>query len=122
MDRLGRIIAGGSLALGIMAAASGCRSMRNDVPTGKPYSTSGANNSPVGFNSDPRSNPAANAGQWTPGTNLTPGTSVPDGGTGLSSAATSGAPQYGTPTPNSGNYGAPGGYRFGSPTTTTTNP
>ena len=41
MDRLSRVIAGGCLTLasGMVLTASGCRSMRNDVPKGKPYST-----------------------------------------------------------------------------------
>ncbi len=50
MDRLSRVIASGSLTLamasGIVVSASGCRSMRNDVPKGKPYSTNG--NPPAG--------------------------------------------------------------------------
>jgi hypothetical protein len=123
MDRLSRILAGGSLALilGVVGSVSGCRSMRSEVPPGKPYTTNGGTPPTVGFSSDPRSNPAASAGQWSNGTTATPGNSVPDGGMGLGGTGTQ--PQYGTPTPNAANYGAPGGYRYGAPgSAPTTNP
>lgn len=118
MDRLRRILAGGSLAvvLGTVLTASGCRSMRNEVPPGKPYPTTGTPPT-VGFSSDPRHNTNASAGMWSNGTSMTPGSSVPDGGNALGSTST--PAQSGTPMPNAGNYGAPGGYRYGPPATTT---
>ena len=60
MDRHGRLLAGGCLAviMGMFVAVAGCRSMRNDVPPGKPYSTTGGSPPPVGFNSDPHPNTA----------------------------------------------------------------
>jgi hypothetical protein len=121
MDRLVRILAGGSLAavVGLVVCASGCRSMRSEVPQGKPYPTNGGSPPTVGFGSDPRPNPAANAGQWSQGTSMTPGTSVPDGGNALNLGSGAQTPQFGTPTPNSANYGAPSGWRYGPPTTTT---
>jgi hypothetical protein len=123
MDRLGRILSGASLAvaLGLVISAAGCRSMRSEVPAGKPYSTNGGTPPTVGFSSDPRSNPAASAGQWGGGAPMTPGNSVPDGGTSLSGASS--LPQSGTPMPNStSSYGTPGSYRYGGAGPTTTNP
>jgi hypothetical protein len=118
MDRLVRILAGGGLAgaLALVVCVSGCRSMRSEVPPGKPYPTHGGTPPTVGFSSDPRANPSASAGQWSPGTSMTPGNSVPDGGTGLTTGS---QPQFGTPTPNSSSSGAPSGYRYGAPSTST---
>ena len=68
MDRLSRVSAGGCLVLvlGTVVAASGCRSMRNEVPPGKPYSTTGGGppHSPVrtAFNSDPH--PSTSMGMY----------------------------------------------------------
>ncbi len=64
MDRHSRVLAGGCLVvlMGIVLTASGCRSMRNDVPPGKPYSTTGGRPPPVGFNSDPH--PNTSIGAW----------------------------------------------------------
>ena len=55
MDRLRRVLAGGMLAimLGTVVAASGCRNLRNEVPPGPKYSTTGEPSSSVGFNSAP---------------------------------------------------------------------
>ncbi len=120
MDRLCRVLASGclALALGAIGCACGCRSMRSEVPAGKPYSTTGGmpGGAPptVGFNSSPRSNPAYGGGQWANGP-TTPGSSVPDGNTALSGAGS--APALGTPAPNSSNYGSPVGARFGAPAT-----
>ena len=58
MDRHSRVFAGGCLVamMGMVLTAAGCRSMKNDVPPGKPYSTTGGGPPPVGFNSDPHPN------------------------------------------------------------------
>jgi len=116
MDRLCRVLASGSLALalGAIGCACGCRSMRSEVPAGKPYSTTGGAPPTVGFNSSPRANPAYGGGQWSNGP-TTPGSSVPDGNTALSGSSS--AAQLGTPSPNSGNYGSPVGAKFGAPST-----
>ncbi len=100
MDRLSRVMVGGcfTLALGFVLTASGCRSMHNDVPKGKPFSTNG--NSPaVGFNSDPH--PSTSVGQYQ-GYPSDP-----------NAAAGSGAPQFGTPTPNTSPLNLPTNNRYG---------
>jgi hypothetical protein len=116
MDRLYRVLASGSLvlALGALGCACGCRSMRSEVPAGKPYSTTGSTPPAVGFSSSPRGNPAYGGGQW--GTAPTaPGSSAPDGQTALSGSNS--ATTLGTPGPNSSPYGAPVGAKFGGPST-----
>jgi hypothetical protein len=100
MDRLSRLMFGGcfALALGFVFTASGCRSMRNDVPKGKQFSTNG--NSPaVGFNSDPH--PSTSVGQY-PGYPSDP-----------SASAGAGQAQFGTPTPNTSPLGMPTNNRYG---------
>src|SRR6476661_8377296 len=89
MDRLRRVLTGGTLVmvLGTMVAASGCRSMRNEVPPGKPYSTTGGTPPGLGFNSDPHPNAAVGGGLYgnsaapgqsgLPGQGATPGTPAP---------------------------------------------
>jgi hypothetical protein len=114
MDRLSRVIAGGccTLFLGTLVSASGCRSMRNDVPPGKPYSTTGGSPA-VGFGSDPRPNTGVGSGMY-PNYGVTAGSASPSGNpatAGSSAPAQLGTPglsasPYGTPTP--GAYGAPG--------------
>jgi hypothetical protein len=114
MDRHVRIFAGGCLLamMGIVMTAAGCRSMRNDVPPGKPYSTTGATPPPgVGFNSDPH--PNTTMGLY--GNGLTPNPVTSDNGP-------VGAPQYGTPTPNTGPLGTPTGNRYGAMPGTLTPP
>lgn len=116
MDRLCRVLASGSLALalGALGCACGCRSMRSEVPAGKPYATTGGPPPTVGFNSSPRSNPASAGGQWSNGPTA-PGSSVPDGQTALSGSGS--AAQLGTPGPNSSTYGAPLGPKYNPPST-----
>jgi hypothetical protein len=113
MDRLSRLFAGCclTLALGIMFTGSGCRSMRNDVPKGKPYTTTGDNPASVGFNSDPHPSTAVGNGMYqnnpgAPGSVGTPG------------APGSGTAQYGTPSPNASPYGAPTANLYRPPATT----
>jgi hypothetical protein len=96
MDRLSRVIAAGAsvLVLGTVVFSSGCRSMRNDVPPGKPYTTTGG---PPPFTSDPR--PGNSMG-------LYPNGAIP-GSPGDPNAASGGASapaQIGTPTPNAAPY------------------
>jgi len=72
MDRLSRVLAVGCMAmvLGVVFTASGCRSMRSEVPPGKPYSTTGGQPPTVGFSSDPHPNTGVGAGMY--GRGLTP--------------------------------------------------
>jgi hypothetical protein len=115
MDRLNRAVAGGLLVavVGTVAFSGGCRSMRNDVPPGKPYSTTGATPPTVGFSSDPRSNAAIGGGMYPNA--LSPGSPSSTGNPALSGAG--GAPQYGTPGPNPSPYGAPTSNVYGAPAT-----
>jgi hypothetical protein len=106
MDRHNRVLAGGTLAmmLGLVVMGSGCHSMRNDVPPGRPYSTTGGS-PPVQFNSDPH--PSTSVGAY--GNPLVPGSSSPDAG-----PAGAGSPtQFGTPGPGSANYGVPTANSYG---------
>jgi hypothetical protein len=114
MDRLNRALAGGCLAvaLGMAVSASGCRSARNDVPPGKPYSTTGGTPPTIGFNSDPPRNTAVGSGMYANG--MTPGSPSPNGPSGL---AGSGSGALGTPNPSAGNFAAPSGDRYGPPGT-----
>jgi hypothetical protein len=106
MDRLSRVMAVGSLALvlGTGLTASGCRSMRSEVPPGKPYSTTGGQPPTVGFSSAPHPNTGAGAGLYGNASN--PGATSPDGNQSFS-ASNGMSPKLGTPAPNPGNYGAP---------------
>ena len=102
MDRLSRIFVGGcfTLALGFVLTASGCRSMKNDVPKGKQFSTNG-NPPAVGFNSDAHPNTSIGNGMY-PGNGSDP------------NAMGSGAqPQFGTPTPNASPLNLPTNNRYG---------
>lgn len=105
MDRLTRVIASGSLTLAMASAiavsASGCRSARNEVPKGKPYSTNG-NPPAVGFNSDPHPSTSVGNGMYQPNG------SDPNG---IGSGAN--PPQYGTLTPNTSPLGMPTANRYG---------
>jgi hypothetical protein len=117
MDRLRRVLTGGTLVmmLGTVVAASGCRSLRNEVPPGKPYSTTGGTPPSVGFNSDPHPNAAVGAGMYPntmpgqpgmSGPGVTPGTTGPDA---TYSAGGSSASQFGTPPPSTNQFGVPPG-------------
>jgi hypothetical protein len=115
MDRHSRVLAGGCLALiaGMVITVAGCRSMRNDVPPGKPYSTTGGSPPPVGFNSDPHPNTSVGSGLY--GNPMNGGSTSPDAGPAGPCSNT----QFGTPAPTTSPYGAPTPGRYGSPTTTT---
>jgi hypothetical protein len=114
MDRLSRKMAVGfyAVVLASITGATGCRSMRSEVPPGKPYSTTGEK-SPLGLNSDPRPATGAAAGMY--GGALTPGAPGPDGVQSMTpSNGLSQPPQLGIPAPNAGNYAAPTANRYGS--------
>ena len=125
MDRLKRVLTGGTLVmvLGTVIAAMGCRSPRNDIPPGKPYSTTGGTPPALGFNSDPHPNSSIGAGLYpnaaAPGQPVIPGLQAPGSTPSFPGSDTtspnlgSSAPQYGTPAPNTGNYGAPTSNRYG---------
>jgi hypothetical protein len=128
MDRLRRVLTGGTLVmvLGTVVAASGCRSMRSEVPPGKPYSTTGGTPPALGFNSDPRPNAAVGGGLYPnsttsaqpgmplPGQGSSAGLTTPDP---MSPSSGSSAAQFGTPAPSTGNYGQPTANRYGPATT-----
>jgi hypothetical protein len=127
MDRLRRVLAGGTLAvmLGTVVAASGCRSMRNEVPPGPKFSGAGEP-SPNMFNSAPH--PYNSVGGNPYGNATTPGQ---PGMSGLGSQATGsandglpsglgaggGTSSLGTPAPNMPGMGQPTSNAFGPPGT-----
>jgi hypothetical protein len=126
MDRLRRVLTGGTLVmvLGTVVTALGCRSTRNEVPPGKPYSTTGGTPPALGFNSDPHPNSAIGAGLYgnsaTPGQPGVPGLSSTPGlpSTDPTSPSLGSSPaQLGTPAPNQGIYGQPTNNKFGPSTT-----
>jgi hypothetical protein len=107
MERQVRIWAACGLLM--ITATTGCRSMgRSSVPPGPKYSADGRQQPGVSFSSDPHA--ANQAGNPSLGgiTNMAPGGTLAGG---------SGAPQLGTPGPNSNPYGVPGGAAFGGPGT-----
>ncbi len=112
MDRLGRVLTVGSIAvvLSTSITASGCRSMKSEVPPGKPYSTTGGQPPALGLSSEPRPNPLGAAGMYNNGLNS--GATGPDGAQSFS--APTGNSQFGTPPPNPGNYAAPTANKYGS--------
>ena len=97
MDRRRRGMIGKSVlaGVGVLALASGCRSMKSEVPPGKPYSTTPGTPPPVGFGSDSHPDTGMSAGLYGPN-GLNPGTATPGAG------GMGGAPQLGTPGPNPG--------------------
>jgi hypothetical protein len=107
MERPSRVLPGGCLALmfAVMVSGPGCRSTRNDVPPGKPYSTTGGSPPTVGFNSDPHPNTAV--GVY--GNPLIPGSGSPDSGPSGAGSPT----QFGIPAPGANPYGAPSSNRYG---------
>jgi hypothetical protein len=113
MDRLSRVLAGGTLALalGVVAITSGCRSAHNDVPPGKPFSTTGGTPPTVGFSSDPRpSTTVGPTGIYGNTPNQAPSSYDVSGTTPGSGMA----PQFGTPNPSGSPYGVPTANRYGS--------
>jgi hypothetical protein len=109
MDRLKRTWMGCGLAVTMLLYSGGCRSMRPEVPPGKPYvpEAQGGSNPPIGFSNAPH------ASTGMPGTGLGAGT-----GNGIP-GVNSGAGQLGTPMPSNGLYGAPTGNSFGPPGSST---
>jgi hypothetical protein len=108
MDRHNRVFAGAFTALvaGLLLSTTGCHSMRNEVPPGRPYSTTGGSPPPLQFGSDPH--PGGSAGIY--GNPLVPGSSSPDSAPSGPGSTT----QFGTPGPASGNYGAPTTNKYGA--------
>ncbi len=123
MDRLRHVLSGGTLVaiLGAVVAASGCRSMRNEVPPGKQYSTTGGTPD-LNFNSAPHPNNSVGAGLYngyngTPGQTGLPGQGSSSGIPGLDGSSGAGsAPALGTPAPSTSNFGQPTQNRYGGPT------
>jgi hypothetical protein len=104
MDRLKLSMAGCGLAA--LLAVTGCRSMRNEVPPGRPYSAEAQQPPAVGFSSDPHP-------QIGVGASALPG--GPQGPTGqFGTPGMAGGPAYGAPTNNL--YGPPGTSTVGSRT------
>jgi hypothetical protein len=127
MDRLRRVLASGTwvVTMGTVLTAAGCRSMRNEVPPGKPYSTTGGTPPGLDFNSAPHP-PSVTPNIY--GNNSTPGMtgqgatpSIPGQGTMPGLSGQDGTPaglgsnpaQLGTPAPGGNNYGAPTSHRYG---------
>jgi hypothetical protein len=126
MDRLRRVLAGGTLAimLGTVVAASGCRSLRNEVPPGPKYSTTGEPSSSM-FNSAPHQyngvgNPYNNSG--IPGQPGMPGSAAPGGAPadGLPMGSGGAPSSFGIPAPNSPGMGQPTSNAYGAPGTSGT--
>jgi len=102
MERLSRVLAAGAsvLVLGSVVFSAGCRSMRNEVPPSKPYSTNGGG--PPPFSSDPHPNNSLGSGLYPNGMN--PGS---PGDVNAGSGAANSPAQLGTPAPNAGPYLGP---------------
>jgi hypothetical protein len=96
MDRLARMLGVAGLALSVVPASSGCRSLRSEVPPGRPFASDGKPTQPLNFGSAP--NPATGPGV------------MPSNG-----LNNSGANPYGLPAPgsNSNPYGVTSRGAFG---------
>jgi hypothetical protein len=117
MDRLRRVLTGGTLVLiaGTVIASSGCRSLRSEVPPGPRYSTTGGT-PPLGFNQEPRPNTMAGSGFY--GNSATPGQPGMPGGDPTGAGLGSSPAQLGTPAPSSGLYGVTPGVGRSAPSMT----
>jgi hypothetical protein len=128
MDRLRRIVAGGTLALllGTVVAASGCRSTRNEVPPGPKYSTTGEPSSNL-FNSAPHPYTPV-GGSPSYGNGSVPGQPGMSAlGSQASGSAMDGLPSgpgaggssssFGTPAPSTPGMGLPTSNAYGAPGT-----
>jgi hypothetical protein len=105
MDRLNRAVAGAGLAvaLTVMGTATGCRSMRPEVPPGRSFTPDGQQTPAIGFSS-------------TPGTPALSG--IPTNpGTGAPGSPTNAAGQVGLPTPGGNTYSTPTVGAYGAPGT-----
>lgn len=112
MDRLKMTLAGCGLAA--VLTVSGCRSMRSEVPPGRPFASEGGQSS-VGFSTDPH--PATGPGAGMGGV-AQPG--VPGSYSGMPQ---DGPGQFGTPAPGaSDKYGAPTENAYGPPGTSSLAP
>lgn len=95
MDRPTRTLMGCGLGLCLMLSGVGCKSMRPEVPPGRKFSGGGGAQQatpPIGFSTTPDPSGATNAAPPV---------------------------QYGLPSPNGNNYGAPTPNSFGPPGTST---
>lgn len=134
MDRLRRVLAGGTLAvmLGTVVTASGCKSTQNPVPPGPKYGAMGGEPSSSGFNSDPHpynamtspyANSAATGGMAQPGMPGAPGLGggstpgSPADGMPPGLGAGGGPSSFGTPAPGPSGMGQPTGNLYGPPGT-----
>jgi hypothetical protein len=99
MDRLSRRLAGCGLATALLLLSAGCRSMRSEVPRGRPFSADGKQPPSIGFSSEPNQVKGFSGLQTAPGTRNNVG-------------------QFGLPSPgpNTSNYGVPAG-SYGPPGT-----
>jgi hypothetical protein len=99
------------LAGAVLLCSAGCRSTHSEVPSGRPYQTTGAPPPTVGFSQDPRPSTASGMaglyGNRGPGA-LTQDGRIPAGG--------QGATVYGTPTPGT-SLGLPTANQYGPPGT-----
>jgi hypothetical protein len=102
MDRLNRALAGAGLALAltVVTTATGCRSLRSEVPPGRPYTGDGKQSAPIEFSS-------------TPGTSALNG--LPTTGPGATGSASAAAGQVGVPVGGPNAYGLPTGNTYGAP-------
>lgn len=138
MERHSRVLAGGMLALTMVAGGLGCRTPRSEVPPGPRYSTTGDPSS-AGFNSEPRGmsalNPYGAANQTINNTGMgggIPGMASPGIGGPVPGATPDGMPpasvgmpgmsggsSLGTPAPggSSAGMGLPTGGSYGPPGT-----
>lgn len=129
MDRLRRVLAGGTLAMAMatIVAAPGCRSTRNEVPPGPKYSTTGEPSS-SGFNSAPHpynalsspynTNPAtAGSGPGLGGSPGMGGTTPGGSMDGLPPSLGAAGSSYGTPSPGSAGMAQPTPNLYGPPGT-----
>jgi hypothetical protein len=104
MDRLkGALVL--SCGLGLIAAGSGCRSTRSEVPPGRKYMQDGRQEPPVGFST-----------QAHPGTI---GGGFPGGAPGSMPGASG---STATPPLGAGSYGVPSDHGYGPPATSYTPP
>jgi len=102
MERRDRTLAGCGLALALVLPASGCRSLKSEVPPARPFSGEGSQPPSVGFSSAPGPTAGFTGLQGAGGGNGAPGVS-------------SGAGQFGTPAPAGPNMGTPTNNAYGPP-------
>jgi hypothetical protein len=108
MDRLSRWLLA-PCGLGLILAASGCRSTKSDVPPGPKFGASGAQSPPVAFSHDatPAQAPATNYGGMAPSLYGTQAPGMPASSAAPTTAApASAAPAVPAQEPFSGSAGS----------------